>query len=564
MTGRFEKERLVLFLMIALAFAVRFAGVPFGLPNLYHADEPIVVNHTMAYGIFDLNPHFFKIPPLTSYFLFLIYGLFYLLGHFAGIFPTVLDFAYLFVVDPSSFYLLGRGILGVGLGTLSVYCLYRFTKRFFSREAASLAAFFLAVAFLHVRDSHYIYADIPLVLILILCFFLIFRILNQGKLRDYAGFGILAGLAVATKYNGVFIWFPFLLAHLFGCRSAGKRFVNSRLFIALFVSIPTYAALNPFSLIDFQFFLNELISQSKAEGPTSFLHHIRYSLNGALGPFLLVFALLGILHALIRREQKNLVMSSFVVIYYLVLCFFSQPYDRYVLPLIPWLLVFAAHFLLWLKEKFRLSKPAYIALICLLAGPPLAKTLLSDFIFMQKDVRNVAQEWIERNIPAGSKIALDIPFFMPRLKPTLGQLEEKRSEMPVEGRLGASQSARLDLLIREARQSTRPRYQLFFLSKEEKEHGFLFSKPAISYDLKRLKQEGIDYLITCRITPEFQKKFYTDLMEKTEALARFSPYKDLNRKWPIDSFPLTGGPFLWRELLARKTNGQIITIYRLK
>ena len=75
-----SKNRWLLAGILLLALALRITGIQFGLPHLYHADEPIVVNHALAYGAGDLNPHFFKIPPLVSYLLFVVYGAAYLIG----------------------------------------------------------------------------------------------------------------------------------------------------------------------------------------------------------------------------------------------------------------------------------------------------------------------------------------------------------------------------------------------------------------------------------------------------------------------------------------------------
>ena len=83
-----KKENKLLVLILLLGFSLRFVASWFGLPHLYHADEPIVVNHALAYGAGDLNPHFFKIPPLVSYLLCGVYGIFYLLGHWAGKFSS--------------------------------------------------------------------------------------------------------------------------------------------------------------------------------------------------------------------------------------------------------------------------------------------------------------------------------------------------------------------------------------------------------------------------------------------------------------------------------------------
>ena len=87
--------------IVALAFILRTWGVSFGL---YHADEPIVVNHALAYASGDLNPHFFKIPPLTSYVLFGTYGIFFLVGKIFSIFTSIADFERLFFQNPLVFY----------------------------------------------------------------------------------------------------------------------------------------------------------------------------------------------------------------------------------------------------------------------------------------------------------------------------------------------------------------------------------------------------------------------------------------------------------------------------
>ena len=85
----FRRETLLLLGILAVAVFLRVWAVNFGLPFLYHADEPIVVNHALAFSTGDLNPHFFKIPPLVSYLLFVCYGIYYVLGRGTGLFHSV-------------------------------------------------------------------------------------------------------------------------------------------------------------------------------------------------------------------------------------------------------------------------------------------------------------------------------------------------------------------------------------------------------------------------------------------------------------------------------------------
>ena len=69
-----------LFMIILLGAVLRLWGISFGLPYQFHQDEPIIVNHALAYGTGDFNPHFFIIPPLTSYILFFFYGIYFFAG----------------------------------------------------------------------------------------------------------------------------------------------------------------------------------------------------------------------------------------------------------------------------------------------------------------------------------------------------------------------------------------------------------------------------------------------------------------------------------------------------
>src|SRR3989338_8596200 len=131
MDGTHFRERFAIGAILAAALLLRVWGINFGLPDLYHADDPIFVNHAMAYGTGDFNPHFFKIPPLVSYLLFVVYTFYFLIGKGLGCFSTVDNFADLFLANSTSFYLIARILFGTVIGTFTVYFLYRLAKKYF-------------------------------------------------------------------------------------------------------------------------------------------------------------------------------------------------------------------------------------------------------------------------------------------------------------------------------------------------------------------------------------------------------------------------------------------------
>ena len=372
-----KTNSLALWGILGLAFSLRLVGIQFGLPYLYHADEPIVVNHALAYGVGDFNPHFFKIPPLVSYLLFVTYGFYFLGGRMLGLLRAPEDFEHLFYKDPSSFYLMGRFIFGVLAGTATVYFFYRLILKWFGHERALLSAFLLAVSFLHVRDSHYIYLDTPLVLILVLGFFFVLSLVSsKNRLSLHLFNGAMIGLATAAKYNGAALAIPYLYVTLF---TADKKRILGFCVLSGGAAAVTYFLLNPYSLLDFGFFWKEIAAQAKSHGGVGWTHHLKYSLIEGVGPPLFFLGLGGMIRAANPWNPTRAPFIIFLLAYYALLALAGQPYDRYVLPLLPFLVFFAADFVLTLAERFKAGRRLLLGiLIGGLALPSLVKSILFD------------------------------------------------------------------------------------------------------------------------------------------------------------------------------------------
>ncbi|HNX68469.1 MAG TPA: glycosyltransferase family 87 protein [Candidatus Omnitrophota bacterium] len=581
--GRWTRDGLLLLGILGLAFAVRVWGVGFGLPYLYHADEPVVVNHALAYGSGDLNPHFFNIPPLVSYLLFVCYGIFYAVGLGTGYFHSVRDLETLFYLDPSVFYLIARGVFGVLLGTATVGALYRLVKRFRDAEQALLAALFLAVNFLHARDSHYLYTDIPLLLVLVSGMGVFLRIpgnsapgvqCEEGTGPEGAGVhwlsGVMIGLAAAVKYNGIFLAVPYVWICL---RTVPPSKWLTAWLAAGVGSAVTFLALNPYALLDHGFFIKEILEQKASNsGGMPFFHHFRYSLTGAMGAIGLAGAVLGGVRMAFSRKPVAEAMVLFVAGYFLVLVKWGQPYDRYVLPLIPFLCIALADMVGAINRRLtpgadlgergtkggRLEgvRPLLFAgLIVLVAFPPLAKILMWDRLMARPDTRTLAKEWIERNIPGGSAVAIDQEFHVPRLAFTPAQLEAKKENA------SGIQKRRVDAYLGRTRG---PFYRLGFLTAEPRASRFFFAEPGVLRDLPTLRAEGFQYVVTA-VTPGTERDpFAIELKNKAVLVQAISPFRDGRVEPAFDGIILTGGPFRWKDIIARERNGYTIEIYRLR
>lgn len=554
-------NRLPIFLILALAFTLRVLGVNFGLPDLYHADEPIVVNHALAFGSGDFNPHFFKIPPLVSYLLFPIYGLFFLLGKTAGLFGSVKDFELLFYTNPTVFYLLARLIFGVLLGTLSVYIFYRFLLKTDSLERALVGAFLLSVCLLHVRQSHYVYADIPLVLVMILAYFPLMKTARaEARFKDHLAMGFYIGLAAAVKYNGGVLVIPYFFA--LGWPFKKKIFYGC--FLTLGVSFITFALLNPYAFLDFKFFVQEIYNESEAHrGGVPGFYHATYSLANAMGWPLFLVSLFGLGKALFNKDKARQTFAFFAISYYVVLCRWGQPYPRYVLPLLPVLFLFASDVLVnFFGATIGKKRLGIFLVTVILALPTFLHAVLFDRVMLAPDNRTLAKAWIEENVVTGSKIALEQDFYMPRLRFSPTQLEEKKFKLGAESFHAQAKMRKLDFLQADARK--RPSYELYELSHDVRvKEDFVLTPPKLSYDLESLRAAGIEYVIVVRLWEiDLHQGFYDALQQKAELVAEFNPYRGAKRLWPY-THPLTGGPFLFRDLWERERNGQPLKIYKI-
>jgi len=538
--------------ILLLAFALRIWGIHFGLPHLYHADEPIVVNHALSFSTGDFNPHFFNIPPLTSYILFIIYGLLFLMGKLIGVWGSAQQFAEHFFQDPSLFYITGRLMLGVIPAVITVHGLMTWLRQScFSEFWVYLGGFLLAICFVHVSDAHYIYADIPLVLTSVIFFCYLHRA-NLALVRSHFLLGLMIGLATAFKYNGFFLVIPYLWMLL---RSL-SLFKAGRLLFLLGISgiscIVTFILLNPYSILDFHFFINELKEQSAANQGVPFFHHLSYSLAEGMSWPLIALGLVGLARSFFTRDSKIQSVTIFCIFYYLILWQKGQPYGRYILPLVPLMIYLAVDAARFISKSSSCFRAVIVVMLSVAVIINITKDIRFDLIMSRLDTRTQASDWIQNNLATGSKIALDGTSFSPRLNFTCAQLKQK---------INNGNDPRLLSKLNACEE--RPGYEIYFLTKNPGSNPFVFASPELAWDLEEWRDKQIQYLA---IIPEFHSAQHVKMYLGSSAklLKVWEPRPNQSDPSEVfDSQIITGGPFKWKDLLTRQRNGYRIELYEV-
>ena len=451
-------------LVALVAVAIRLPAVGFGLPYVWHPDEP--TNVATAARMVDngtLNPHSFIYPSTIYYVIAAFAELQKVFGGWhplAGLVGPNTGIAH--TSDPHLFIWLRLVTVALSVGTcLLVWVLCSvIVKRWW---AATLAALLLAVAPLMVTNGVFITPDMYSAFFTAAGLLMAIAILRRGARRDYVLAGVAVGLAAGTKYNAVLVAVSVVLAHVLGHRgrvdtasaSGAPRDPGSRMermslrpvLLAGTVAVVVFLATTPAALFDFGEFYHQ--STFIAHGyatvhvPGTPASPMTYyvALYADQGVIFAVLGVIGILSLFGRWWRESLIMWAFVICYVGLIGIQKTAFSRDLLPAMPALAVLAALGLVTGSERLgTITWPTeWVWLIGValalggLAQPVAASLRVPNQL--QERPRFEAQSWIYHHLPNHSIILEDSygPFIQPlryRTLETFLVLEVQPRDLP--------------------------------------------------------------------------------------------------------------------------------------
>jgi 4-amino-4-deoxy-L-arabinose transferase-like glycosyltransferase len=546
-------ELRALALVALLAFSLRLWGNGFGLPDTFAPDEPKMVNHALAFGLGDLNPHYFVYPAFQMYLLFAAYGALFVVLALTGSVTSVEGFKLLFLSDPSLFYQVGRGLTAL-FGTGEVLLLFVLARRLYGSAAVGLlAALALAVHPIDVLHGHYVTADVPMTFFLLLGLVLLAPALHAPSTRDHIRAGLAGGLATAVKYSGLVFVLPMLAANLIGSPRTGRRIMLPALVAGLAALALAFCVASPYSIVEWRQTLDAVrfIRDVKRDGQFGIARGPSwqtYLYLGFLASPLALASLGGVAWAMWKRTVADLLILSLALPYFLAVGSSQSHSARYLVPLLPLFMLLAARLVhaLSAARRLRMAPSLAWAAAVLVA---LAHTIVLNRELQLPDTRRAAREWIEQEIPAGSTIALEWGGDdTVRLADSVESLQEKIRDYEAGVRRSDHNTQRqmiAALRLLQKAQAGRPGYRLVRIGDNADNN-----LQKVRQDVDQLRAAGVGWVVTSSAALGDPR---------TDAFARAYPdiatfYRQLEREAElVRRFERTPG----------RLRGPVIVIYRL-
>jgi len=417
-------SRLGLALALLAAALLRFWALSQGIGFNPGPDEPEIMDRAVRMmKTADFNPRFYDYPGLYMYVETAVSTARFMTGAMQGRWSSLAQ------APVDEFYLWSRATTAI-LGTLTVWVVYRAGMRW-NGQTALLAAVLIAVMPLHVRESHYVLTDVPMTFVVMTTLLLSLRAHERATLGAFAVAGAAAGLAGALKYNGVLAGIMPLIACVM---TPGLR--TSRVTTALAVIAAMSAAFlaaAPYTLLDLPTFLNQFARLSSEYHKTPsipgpiwlvYLKHLRGALDWP-GSLMVIGGFAVALGNVYRGPDrlKWVLALTFPVLYFRFISQQAIVYARYLLPLVPFLSILAAAFVVaavaWMRRantRASVRDAATLALTVIAIVPPAYASINYDAGAAKAWTQRLAYDWIHRQLPAGSTIRLE-GSLTPRLPP---------------------------------------------------------------------------------------------------------------------------------------------------
>lgn len=478
-------EQWLLLLILALAFFNRLMCIGYS-----HFDEKLFFD--LSYRVFstgDLNPHWFGHPGsfniyLLAIMLFIVLRGSYFFGTLFGGLSQYENFtAYMqdnYFALRETGYIAGRFMM-LTMAVITVYLVYLVAKRLTNKKAALLSALCLALAPLHINYSCYLRTDSSMtMLVMASTYFLLRHVDSPGKFKYIILAAFFAGVAISSKYTAGLIIFPVIIHALISdiknlrstrqaedqaqppgpSRTARARRTHpkqevkhqssilalftkgislrnntGRSLVFIFLGFFTFA---PFVVIDHTASIKAMKFEARSSHGSNtskgISDNIKNYLSGPLnkglgGMFFEIMAGVGLLSSAVNNRYRKLLTAFFPVIYLAAMSMANLYWERWMVPVMPYMAVFYGVGAYFIYEKLvkvdlkmfsrRIVSAAALLVVFVFTIP----AVKANYEIYEKkyltDTLTLAQKWAQQHVPVRTLLVYEKPIEL-RLSKAIG------------------------------------------------------------------------------------------------------------------------------------------------
>ncbi|MCL5433163.1 MAG: glycosyltransferase family 39 protein [Patescibacteria group bacterium] len=400
-------DKIILIILLLSGAFLRFYNLNWDQGNMFHPDERNIANAVTKISFFkQLNPDFFA------------YGGFsiYLIRATGDVLVRITNNP-VWIHDWGHINLIARFYSAL-YSTITILFLYHLARKVFNERVALISAFFFTFSVSSIQTSHLGITENFLTLTVVLISLLSLNIFQKPSLKNYIICAIVTGIAIAAKTTAIsFLIFPataFLINLVLYKKDFSKKILMFLFYLIL--SLCIFSIFSPYTFLSWNKFLESMRYESgvalgtlpvpytlQFTNTSSYLFQF-INLFWQLGPITLILPL-GLIFVFIKliknKDFKLLILLSFPVIYFLYVGMWHTKFIRFMMPVLPFLTIFASYFLYVVIKR---TKIAGKFLLCLFALTTIFWAFAFFSVYTREQTRISASKWIYKNIPSGSKI----------------------------------------------------------------------------------------------------------------------------------------------------------------
>jgi len=419
--SHYNKKNRGLILLIILAFIVRLYGINWDQGFHLHPDERMLIMVTGRIHFFSrLNPNFFNYGSLPIY---ILRGISQLID---WLFKTN-------VANYQGMLFIGR-ILSSIADVSTVILIYKLTEILFP-SVAFLAAFFYTIAFFPIQNSHFFIVDTFLTFFSTLLIYLLVKIIKNKHRhinnKEILFLSLVSAAIITIKISGaIFVamaGLAILALLIMREKKYGFKTIFSKISLFGFSFLSFSFIFMPYAFLSYHRFISDISAQIKMNsnpyifpytlqyvGSLPYLYFLKNIFFWGLGPVISFFSLIGAVFFIknlklkisnYRNKLLFFVFVSYYLVYFLIIGHSSVKFMRYMLPIYPFLTILAGYGLRKiLNTKYEIRNTMFLIITLLLS---FLWTFMFLNIYRHPTTRITATQWINKNIPPGSILAVE-------------------------------------------------------------------------------------------------------------------------------------------------------------